>query len=196
MSLIEKLKWSLGILMVFVLILSTNLLDKNNFLRVRDSIVAIYEDRLVANDVIYDMAEIVGEKELAIATENMNFLEKENSRLNMELDELMSRYESTRLTDSEAKEFSQLKENMSRLMQIEQVNDGAKDPALRLIDELQLNLHRLSKIQLSEGRRQKLIGKSAVESVELFTRIEIYLLVVMAIVIQIIVMYNPSSKQD
>lgn len=196
MSLIEKLKWSLGILMVFVLILSTNLLDKNNFLRVRDSIVAIYEDRLVANDVIYDMAEIVGEKELAIATENMNFLEKENSRLNMELDELMSRYESTRLTDSEAKEFSQLKENMSRLMQIEQVNDSAKEPALRLIDELQLNLHRLSKIQLSEGRRQKLIGKSAVESVELFTRIEIYLLVVMAIVIQIIVMYNPSSKQD
>jgi hypothetical protein len=47
MTVFNRLKWILGILMVFVVILATNLLDRNNFLRVRDSVVAIYEDRLV-----------------------------------------------------------------------------------------------------------------------------------------------------
>jgi len=53
MAFYNKAKWILGILMVFVLIIATNLIDKNNFLKVRDSVVTIYEDRLVAKDLIF-----------------------------------------------------------------------------------------------------------------------------------------------
>ena len=63
MGFYNKLKWILGILMVFVLIIATNLIDKNNFVRVRDSVVTIYEDRLVANDLIFEMLKSVQEKE-------------------------------------------------------------------------------------------------------------------------------------
>lgn len=38
------------------------------------------------------------------------------------------------------------------------------------------------------------ISKKAIDSVELFTQIEIYLLIFLAIVIQIIVMYNPKKE--
>ena len=83
------------------------------------------------------------------------------------------------------------------LIELEQQTETTNRDASRdLIDRIQLNLHSLSKIQLAEGRRQKLIGKSAVDSVELFTRIEIYLLVIMAVIIQVLVMYNPTSKKD
>lgn len=74
MGFYNKLKWILGILMVFVLIIATNLIDKNNFVRVRDSVVTIYEDRLVANDLIFEMLKSVQEKELAVAISDSTFL--------------------------------------------------------------------------------------------------------------------------
>jgi len=40
------------------------------------------------------------------------------------------------------------------------------------------------------------ITKRALDSVELFTQIEIFILVFLAIVIQIIVMYNPKEKGE
>ncbi len=62
------------------------------------------------------------------------------------------------------------------------------------LQSLKSNLNDLSKIQLSEGSRQMSISKKAIDTVELFTQIEIYVLVFLAIVIQIIVMYNPKNK--
>ncbi|MGB5942285.1 MAG: hypothetical protein WBG71_05340 [Leeuwenhoekiella sp.] len=59
---------------------------------------------------------------------------------------------------------------------------------------MKTNLDDLAKIQLDEGSRQMSISKRAVDTVELFTQIEIYLLVFLAIVVQIIVMYNPKKK--
>ncbi|PKP42222.1 MAG: chemotaxis protein, partial [Bacteroidetes bacterium HGW-Bacteroidetes-12] len=44
------------------------------------------------------------------------------------------------------------------------------------------------------GSRQMSISKRALDTVELFTQIEIYVLVFLAIVIQIIVMYKPKEK--
>jgi len=51
----NKVKWVLGILIVFILILATNLIDRNNFIRVKDSVVTIYEDRLIASDLVFEM---------------------------------------------------------------------------------------------------------------------------------------------
>ncbi|MBN2867557.1 MAG: chemotaxis protein, partial [Flavobacteriaceae bacterium] len=62
------------------------------------------------------------------------------------------------------------------------------------ISKIKKNLEDLSKIQLLEGSKQMSISKKAIDSVELFTQIEIYLLIFLAIVIQIIVMYNPKKE--
>mgnify|MGYP006207280059 CR=1 FL=1 len=68
MNFYDKIKWVLGILMVFVLIITTNLLDRNNFVRVKDSVVSIYEDRLIANDLIFEISNSIKQKEIAIVT--------------------------------------------------------------------------------------------------------------------------------
>jgi hypothetical protein len=46
----NKIKWSVGLLLVIVLIVSTNFIDQNNFQRIQDSVTSIYEDRLIAKD--------------------------------------------------------------------------------------------------------------------------------------------------
>ena len=198
MGFYNKLKWILGILMVFVLIIATNLIDKNNFVRVRDSVVTIYEDRLVANDLIFEMLKSVQEKELAVAISDSTFFYSKNSKVNHNIEALVSRFEETKLTSQEENVFTDLKQNVKLLVDAETkfLNSGYADNAqvIKHIESLKTNLSDLSKIQLTEGNRQMSISKRALDSVELFTQIEIFILVFLAIVIQIIVMYNPKTK--
>ena len=194
----NKLKWVLGILMVFVIIVSTNLIDRNNFIRVKDSVVTIYEDRLIATDLIFEMSEAIHTKELAIALEDSIYYTKQNKEANQEVGELISRYELTRLTGNETKIFKELKNNFETLKTLEltyvESSFKQKDLLNQHISELKQNLSELSKIQINEGRNQMSISKKAIDTVELFTQIEIYLLVFLAIIIQIIVMYKPKKK--
>jgi hypothetical protein len=59
--------------------------------------------------------------------------------------------------------------------------------------EVKEGLYKLAKIQVREGRNQMLISRNAMKEVELFTSIEIYLMIFLAIAVQIIIMYRPSE---
>ncbi|MCH3882109.1 MCP four helix bundle domain-containing protein [Tenacibaculum aquimarinum] len=198
MTLYNKLKWILGILMIFVLIIATNLIDKNNFVRVRDSVVTIYEDRLIANDLIFEMLKSVQQKELAVSLSDSTFFQNQNSKVNDNLQSLVSRFEQTKLTSEEAKVFKDLKGNVQSLIDSERqfLNSDYSNnfQIVNHIESLKTNLNDLSKIQLNEGSRQMSISKRALDNVELFTQIEIYFLVFSAVLIQIIVMYKPKEK--
>ncbi|WMI65450.1 MCP four helix bundle domain-containing protein [Aestuariibaculum sp. YM273] len=198
MAFYNKLKWILGILMIFVLIIATNLIDKNNFIRVRDSVVTIYEDRLIANDLIFEMLKSVQQKELAVSLSDSTFFQNENALVNDKLQSLISRFEQTKLTSEEAKVFQDLKRNVQLLITAENefLNSDYSDNSQMVnhIESLKSNLNDLSKIQLTEGNRQMSISKRAVDTVELFTQIEIFILVFLAVLIQIIVMYKPKEK--
>lgn len=198
MAFYNKIKWILGILMVFVLIVTTNLIDRNNFVRVRDSVVTIYEDRLIANDLIFEISKLVQEKEMAVAMSDSVFFEEQNPNVNKTIQGFISSFEQTKLTPEESQVFSDLKENIQALMDSENdfvsSNFETKTEVLGHISSITGDLGRLSKIQLSEGSRQMSISKRAIDTVELFTQIEIYLLVFLAIIVQIIVMYNPKKQ--
>ncbi|ADY28763.1 MCP four helix bundle domain-containing protein [Cellulophaga lytica] len=199
MGFYAKFKWILGILMIFVLIIMTNLIDKNNFVRVRDSVVTIYEDRLIANDLIFEKLKLVQEKEIAVKTLDSTFYENRNLKVNDNLQSLISRFEETKLTSKEATVFNDFKSNVKVLQNAETkfINSSYNSTSKvnSAINSLKTNLSDLSKIQLNEGSRQMSISKRAVDSVELFTQIEIYMLVFLAIIIQIVVMYNPKEKK-
>ena len=197
MKFYNKLKWILGILIVFVLIIATNLIDRNNFKRVKDSVVSIYEDRIIANDLIFEMAELVHEKEIALVAVDTAFFKQRNMQLNERFEANISRFETTKLTTDEKKVFAKLKQNFEALKESETTFLASayqkQEPLRNNIGSLKENLHNLSKIQLSEGGRQMSISQQAMDVVEFFTRIEIFTLLLLAVVIQIIVMYKPKN---
>lgn len=199
MTFFDKIKWTLGILMVFALIVITNLIDKNNFTIVKDSVVSIYEDRLVVNDLIFEMSKLVQEKEMAIVLSDENFYTKKNDGVNKKMNDFIEKYEATKLTVEERRVFDNFKDNINELSKFEKtiIKNQFKDKEnpINLIFDIKENLYDLTKIQLTEGRRQMSISQKAIDKVELFTQIEIYLLVFLAIVIQVIVMYNPNKEK-
>ena len=196
MEIYNKIKWVLGIFMVFFLIVATNLIDKDNFTRVKNAVVTIYEDRLVAQDLIYKFLVLVQEKEIADAKSNMVFFEERNPAVNREIEELISIYLTTKLTAREEIVFNELQINFNNLYKLEESKEQLKNNSnykdrITLIKE---NLNELSRVQMEEGRHQLLVSQQVIKSVELFTRMEIYLLIVLAVLVQIIVIYKPKRS--
>lgn len=196
MTVLSKLKWILGILMVFLIILTTNLIDQSNFLQVRNSITSIYEDRLIANDLIIKMLKHTSDFELALCNHNTLSKGSHNDLVNENFKLLMLAYEETNLTPEEEMLYGSFREKVVQAEQLQQdlTSESEQKPAelLRQIERMEQDLYGLSEIQLKEGRKQVQLSQRAFITVQLFTRIEIYILIILAIVVQIIVIYKPK----
>jgi len=198
MKFYNKIKWILGIAMVFVLVITTNLIDRNNFIRVKDSVVNIYEDRLVANHLIYNISESIYDKKVSILKNDSVLYLKNLKTNNKNIQTDIESFEQTKLTIKEADIFNELKDNLEKLKILEKKyvsqNFSESQELLKLLNKINKNLDALSKIQLNEGTRQMNISKKAIQTVELFTQLEIYFLIGLAILIQIIILYKPKNK--
>lgn len=195
-----KAKYVLGILVVFSLILMTNLVDRDSFRSVRNSMITIYEDRLLAKDIIYDMFGLISDKELAYAINDEIYLQEQNEAANQRLRNLVAEFEQTKLTEKESRTFDSLQRNFEKLWNYEQefAQSASVDnkEVLRKIKIIEQDLQELSDIQIAEGRKQLMISQQVVDNVELFTQIEIYILIILAITIQIIIIYRPKNEID
>ena len=189
MEIINKIKWALTLLLVFFSILATNLIDKNNFRKIKTSVVTIYEDRIVANDLIFEYLLLTHEKELALAASDQTFFSQRNPEVNQELNRVTEQYEATKLTKDEAISFGALREDLDQLMVMEEsINISTPKEAYRLLlSDIKKNLDKLAQNQLEEGRKQMTMSRNTFKEVESFTRIENYCLIALAILIPIII---------
>ena len=80
-----KIKWFVGVLGVFLLVLATNLIDKNNFIRVEESVDNIYNKRLLAKELLLDISLKFHKKELAYALNDTMYLHSQNAAVNNEI---------------------------------------------------------------------------------------------------------------
>lgn len=199
-----KIKWISGLLVVFLLILTTNLLDRQHFQTIKNSVVSIYEDRLTASDLIFKLSEEFEKKNLALVTSDSNFFDLENKTSNQTIDLLIDKYFETVLTQDEEREiemfhsdFKELKKlESSELNSLDYPVNSSSNKLLLKIRGLKNNLSNLSKIQLSEGEKQLSIASKSVSAVVLFTRIEIVFLVIIGLFIQAIILYNPKRSRS
>jgi hypothetical protein len=200
MSFYNKLKWILAIVLVFVLLVTTKLIDSRHFKKVKDSVVTIYEDRLIADDLIFEMSRSLHEKEIAAVVIDTAFYNGENNNVNQDIEDYIKRFEQTKLTPKEKTVFDNFKANFLRLKKTEQSFIGSgfssNEGVLEDITSIRDNLYELTKIQLVEGNRQMSISKEAIESVDFYGKIEIYFLAFIAILILILVLFKPKAEME
>lgn len=193
----KKLKWFLGISLVFFLIIATNLIDKDNFTRIRNSVTTIHNDRVVANGLIFKLTELLHEKEIAYLTKDAKFFTGKNSAQGNKIDSILITYQGTELTEQEKHELLALKSTFDKIRKAEAQNPTfltTDSNYKNYLETSKNNLRELTRIQLAESKRQLKNSENVMDSVELFTRLEIYALVLIAIILQIIVIYNPKNK--
>lgn len=196
MNIFNKIRWVAGVLLVFAIVLTTNLIDKDNFRKLRDSVVTIYEDRVVASDLIFEMTILIQEKEVAFATADSSFFPSKNEQANQKLQLLLASFEQTKLTQKEHQILNLFKRELDRLMSLEEAylnksQEGTK-PLFQAIDQIVHQLYNLSKVQLEEGKRQMKKSNKTMETIDLFTKLEIVFLILMALIVQVIILYKPK----
>lgn len=200
MTVINKIKWVLGILVIFFLIVATNLVDKRNFERVKDYVVEIYEDRLVAKGIVFEISQLVQEKEMAHALADEEYFRKDNQAANEHIRILLGNFSETKLTENEKRILNDLKSNLGHLAKIETPEFQPTPESQELVQSrfglINEELNALSKIQIEEGKQLMRASQRTIEMVDLFTQIEIYFLIFMAILIQIIILYRPKRSEE
>ena len=88
-------------------------------------------------------------------------------------------------------------EDFQKLKTQETAFDFSESQTAEILAQLQLlsdDLYDLSRIQLEEGKKQLQIAQKSVNVSDLFSQIEIIILVLIAVVVQFVILYNPKGK--
>ncbi len=195
--LVNKIKAVAAVILVFLLVLATNMMDNHHFDVVKRTLKTVYEDRLVVKDYIYKMSDQLNRKQLALLTGDSVRIQRVNAVANDSLQALLNRYSTTRLTTSEARKFNELQENLSALMKNENdwssENPSGNEVIYSLYENIEDNLDTLFEIQLVEGKRQIDTSNRAIANSDFISKIEMGVLIVLGLIIQIIILYKAPS---
>lgn len=197
MNVFNKLKWVMIVAVVFALVLATNLIDRRSFRNINDSIVSIYEDRLLVKNVILDISTTINKKEVAFLTQDTAYLAANNAALSDTLNSDLLKIKDTNLIEREEEYLNTLKEKIAVMLQSEneliQNQFSTLDEYKTVIREVNETLDVLAHIQMKEGKRVFIRSQKDMDSVELFTQLEIYFLIGLAIIALIIILYKPRT---
>jgi hypothetical protein len=200
---LSNAKWLVGLGLVFVLILATNMVDRSSFTKVNQSVVALYEDRLVAGGLVFQMHTRLTDKKVALAAVDVAYFAAAYRDDVAAMQGYIDAFAETQLTSDEERTFESLQRNVATLEQLE--DELARDPARietdhaavkelsRAFDAIDADLVELASTQLSEGKVQVAAASKAMKAVDMLTRLELFFLVAIAAALQFLLLYRPKN---
>ena len=206
LTMATKIKSIAALLVVFILIIATNLIDSNHFKTVQNSINTVYSDRLVAMDYIYKISRELEQKKLSLINVDKDEMIKVNAQGDDLIEDLIDKYATTELTKKEAQLFQVLQKEINDLKGLETnlLKDGAINENFRLEAEKTLtqfskiskSLDALAEVQIAEGKREINNSNRAISVSNLISRLEIAALIIIGVLIQMLIFYKPISLTD
>lgn len=198
-SLGQRIRTGAALLVVFLLVLATNMMDSNHFRIVQSNLTTIYEDRLLAKDYLYKISRQIQVKRELIQRSDIEQWSDLNTALNDSIQILNDRFASTQLTENEALVFESLKRNIRSLREYElklQRNDPLNTELTtsgseRYFTAVYDDLDALFKIQLEESDKVISNANRAIDTSNLISRIEIGVLIAIGLLIQLLVFMRP-----
>jgi hypothetical protein len=201
MTALDRVRWTLGLVVVLLLIFSTGRSNVDNSKRIQAAIETIYADRLVVKNIIYELRSLLYEKELAVARDEVGYFGTANDEANTRARELIVDFRRTYLVpleESTLERFSTTfdalvaSENEAGLVSGSSIDDERAGPFVERLDRLVADLDVLARIQLDEGRRQRILGEKAVESMGQMAAVKRYLLSALGILAMVIILFIPK----
>lgn len=185
----EKRNETLILFSVLIMIAMIASMHKKHLSDLEESITSIYEDRLVAKDYIFDLSRKIDKKQSALGTDKDELIE-EITLTNYSIDQLLERYEKTKLTEEENLLLRKLKDDISLSMEFESQIIHNPLLAQREVIKSHLNsqynliisdLEELSDIQLFEGKKLLESSNQVIASNGITNRLEVALLIVVTL---------------
>lgn len=189
-SVYNKINITVALLIVFILVLATNRIDKRHFDTAQSTLIAVHDDRVVAQDYLFKMVNSINQQQLDLVT---NSNPANYSILNSEIRELIELYATTKLTSKEAKIYNRLQGDFSDLEKLNNTVDQQKQ-ITRALNTLKADVDQLALLQVTESRQLTNMAQKSLDMNSLLSKIELVFLVIIVLFIQFIVFHKVKNK--
>lgn len=191
----QKVKVAVALAIVLGLVILTNIADREYFSNLHASFATVYKDRLVVEDYILQLSDVLHARQLQLF--NINSDVGQQTLYHNEIEKVLADYEKTVFTERGSVVFSEFKEELEVLNKLERTYYANQDSLLlraitRSHDDLSKSLALLSKIQIDEGRNQIKRSEEIVASSYFLSRIELVVIIVAGLIVQMLVMSSRS----
>lgn len=196
----NRVKAVVVLVLVFLLVLATNLMDNHHFDVVKRSLTSVYEDRLLVKDYLYKMSRQLQLKEKHLKERSAHLSRQLGVQSTDSIQTLINKYSATKMTALEASIYENLYAQWQTLKGKEasflqggaELSESQIDELWGLNWQLRETIDHLFEIQKNEGKRQIAFSNRAIAKSDLMAKLEIGALIVIGLIIQVIVFYRPD----
>ena len=194
MTILNKIKWVISVIVVFLLILATNLIDQDNFDKVKQSVEKIYQDQLLTKQRVLELSIIMHDKEIELIKDDSAYYASNKTNVNNHIKALIDSCSAAAKNQKVETLLFEMLENARNLFELEK-DTASKEKILMQLELIHQNIKEISEFQVEEGRREKIRSRDALASSKLFANIEIYLLIALGLIIQFVLLYQPKKSK-
>jgi ElaB/YqjD/DUF883 family membrane-anchored ribosome-binding protein len=196
LTLAKRVNAILALSIVFLLVLATNRIDQKHFNVAQNSVNEVYNDRIVVQDYIFSISNVLFNKRLALKD---SLIEQQDHKENEKIKQLLSDFQATKLTNAEAQHLKQLLDSFDELIRLEaqkkdQNSELLKDEISGNLETMQDNLLDLSEIQITESGDLINNAQKSLDMSALLSSLEIGFLIITGIAIQFIIFYRVKKS--
>jgi hypothetical protein len=190
----QRIQIGLVLAMAFLLVLGSNRLDQRHFSTIQTTVNSVYKDRVVAQDMIYQLTNIFHAKELRFLLKE-NF--KNSASENQKVEGLLSDFEATELTAKESNLLRELKVLFSSIRELEnrlatsspETVDNNNKVAIKTLKQIEEKLDGLSQIQLQQSGQLTQLSNKSLGMNMLLSKLEVAFLFIIGIAVLALILY-------
>ncbi|SHN21682.1 Four helix bundle sensory module for signal transduction [Cyclobacterium lianum] len=204
-----KIKIAIALTLVLFLIFAKSLVDKSNVDELEASFVTVYEDRLVVQDYIFHISELLFRMRLLVA--NTESLDQYLSIRGQVMDyhdqilNIIADFEQTHLTEKEAEYLQEFKSLVRDKLEIQSYFTGLEESERNYQSSVEkfnndfervfYDLSELSKIQLREGEKLTNLSYRIKARSDIWLQFEYAVLFVLLIIISMLIYSSRGIKK-
>lgn len=204
-----KIKIAIVLTIILFLILAKSLIDKSNVDKLEESFITVYEDRLVVQDYIFHISELLFRMRLLVAdTESMEeyvAVKQQVIDYHDQILRIIEDFEKTRLTNKEEEYLMEFKELVTDKLEIESyfTNLDEQENAYEEImarfnadfERVFFDLRELAKIQLREAEKLTDQSYRIKARSDIWLQFEYAVLFILLIIIGILIFTSKSLRK-
>ena len=197
----QRFNAGLALAVVIVLVFATNRIDQRHFETTQNTVDAVFHDRVVAQNYIYQINNIMADIRIQIQTDSFRSTQ---SAPKEQLNVLLDNFAQTKLTLEEARLNYLLQEQIEELnrelekrsIESYEITDELSTITLAHIKNIQENLDDLAEIQLNESGRLTSVAQKSLKMTSIISNLEIAVLIIAGIALQFVIFYRHRKKSD
>tara|TARA_R110002012_G_scaffold54189_15_gene139052 strand:- start:6731 stop:7345 length:615 start_codon:yes stop_codon:yes gene_type:complete len=189
LSLKQRILVGFVLAMAFLLVIGANLMDRRQFSTIQKSIASIHDDRVIVQDYIYQLRNLLHAQELKVL--NLGSIEKNDVGDRAVL--LLEGFEKTELTREEANFLKRLREQFSKLESYQLANmsnidqEESKSTVLNHMYKTKETLDALEVIQIEESGHLTQLSEKTLTVNIMLSNLEIGFMIIIGVSILILV---------